>query len=348
MKFDIADFNKPWKISLEDHYQTPDTVESAARYATANKEAWHRLSSNLLDLTKQRVEQMDQTGIELAILSLAPGIEEIYDKKRAVQVARRSNDVVADAVAKNPDRFRSFAALPLQDPDESIKELTRCVKEIGFVGALICGFPQIGEEDTSYYLDIPMYRQFWAEVEKLDVPVYLHPREPLPSQQKPYEGHPWLLGAAWAFGVETATHALRLIGSGLFDEYPKLRIILGHLGEALPFTIWRVEHRNVVDPRGLKLKKKFSLYFYENFYVTTSGNFRTQALINTILEMGTDRILYSTDYPYESMVECEEWFRSVDISLEDQIKIGRTNAAKLFKLERKLSRVIVAASAASD
>jgi predicted TIM-barrel fold metal-dependent hydrolase len=337
MKFDIPDFDEPWKLSLEDHYQTPDTLESAAKYATGSKEAWQTLSSNLLDLTKQRVEQMDRTGIELSILSLAPGVEGIYDTKRAVQVARRSNDVVADAMTKHPDRFRSFAALPLQDPDEAIKELIRCVKELGFVGALISGFSQIGEEDTSYYLDLPMYRQFWAEVETLDVPVYLHPREPLSSQRKAYEGHPWLLGAAWAFGVETATHALRLIASGLFDEYPRLNIILGHLGEMLPFTIWRFEHRQVVDPRGMNLKKKPSLYFYENFYVTTSGNFRTQALINTILEMGADRILYSTDYPYESMVECEEWFRSIDISLEDQIKIGRLNTMKLFKLGTKLS-----------
>lgn len=343
MKFDSPSFSKPWKISFEDHYQTPDTLEFAAKYATGSKEAWQKLSSNLLDFTKQRIEQMDQTGIELAILSLAPGTENIYDKKRSVQVAHRSNDVVAEAVAKNPNRFRAFAALPLQEPDEAIKELTRCVKELGFVGALVSGFSQIGEEDTSYYLDIPMYRQFWAEVEKLDVPVYLHPREPLHSQQRAYEGHPWLLGAAWAFGVETATHALRLIGSGLFDEHPKLRVILGHLGEMLPFNIWRFEHRNIVDPRGLDLKKKPSLYFYENFYVTTSGNFRTQALINTILEMGTDRILFSTDYPYESMIECEEWYRSVDISLADQIKIGRLNAAKLFKLEAKLSKAALAA-----
>jgi predicted TIM-barrel fold metal-dependent hydrolase len=343
MKFDIPSFSSPWKISLEDHYQTPATLEFAAKYATGSKEAWQRLSSNLLDFTKQRLEQMDQTGVELAILSLAPGCESIWDKVRSVQVARQSNDTVADALTKHPDRFRAFAALPLQDPDEAIKELHRCIKELGFVGALISGFSQIGEEDTSYYLDLPMFRQFWAEVEKLDVPVYLHPREPLHSQQKPYEGHPWLLGAAWAFGVETATHALRLISSGLFDEHPKLKVILGHLGETLPFSIWRVEHRNIVDPRGLNLKKKFSLYFYENFYVTTSGNFRTQALINTILEMSADRILYSTDYPYETMVECEEWFRSVDISLEDQIKIGRTNAARLFKLENKLSKAALAA-----
>ena len=279
MKFDTPHFDKPWKLSLEDHYQTPDTLELAAKYATGSKEAWQRLSSNLLDFTKQRIEQMDQTGVELSILSLAPGVEGIYDKKRAVQVARRSNDVVADAMANNPDRFRSFAALPMQDPDEAIKELHRSIKELGFVGALICGFSQIGEEDTSYYLDIPMlYQQFWAEVEKLDVPVYLHPREPLPSQQQSHRGHPWLLGAAWAFGVETATTALPPDRRRRdFDEHPSLRIILGHLGEALPFSIWRVEHRNVVDPRGLTLKKKFSRYFYENFYVTTSGNFRTQA-----------------------------------------------------------------------
>ncbi len=343
MKFDIPNFNKPWKIALEEHFAIPDTMADSTAYAGGNKETWQRLSSNLLDLTEQRVEQMDQTGIELSILSLnSPAIQGIYDKGRAVQIARRSNDVVADAMAKNPDRFRSFAALPMQDPDEAIKELIRCVKELGLVGALINGYSQIGEEDTSYYLDIPKYRQFWAEVEKLDVPVYLHPREPLPSQRKPYEGHPWLLGAAWAFGVETATHALRLISSGLFDEYTKLKVILGHLGEMLPFAIWRFEHRNVVDPRGMKLNKKPSLYFYENFYVTTSGNFRTQALVNTILEMGADHILYSADYPFESMVECEEWFRSVDISLEDQIKIGRLNTMKLFRLETKLSKAAAA------
>jgi 2,3-dihydroxybenzoate decarboxylase len=339
MKFDIPNFSKPWKISLEDHYQTQATLEFSAKYATGSKEAWQKLSSNLLDLTNQRLEQMDQTGVELAILSLAPGCENIYDKARSVEVARRTNDHVAAAVAKHPDRFRAFAALPLQDPDEAIKELHRCIKELGFVGALVCGFSQIGAEDTSYYLDIPMYRQFWAEVQKLGVPVYLHPREPLPSQQRPYEGHPWLLGSAWAFGVETSTHALRLISSGLFDEYPKLRIILGHLGESLPFSIWRFEHRNVVEPRGLNLKKKPSLYFYENFYATTSGNFRTQALINTILEMGADRILYSTDYPYEAMSDCDEWFKTVDISLEDQIKIGRLNTMKLFNLEDKLSKL---------
>ena len=205
MKFDTPNFNRPWKIAIEEHFAIEDTMGDSAAYATGGQEAWRKLSSNLSDLTKQRIEQMDATGIELSILSLnSPAIQGIYDKGRAVQAARRSNDVVANAIAKHSDRFRSFAAVPMQDPDEAIKELIRCVKELGFVGALINGFSQIGEEDTSYYLDIPKYRPFWAEVEKLDVPVYLHPREPLSSQQRAYKGHPWLLGAAWAFGVETA------------------------------------------------------------------------------------------------------------------------------------------------
>jgi predicted TIM-barrel fold metal-dependent hydrolase len=339
MKFDSSAFDKPWKIAIEEHFAIEDTLGDSAAYASGKKDAWQKLSSNLGDFTKQRIEQMDQTGVDVSILSLnSPAIQGVYDKGRAVQVARKSNDVLANGIAKHSDRFRAFAALPTQDPDGAIKELGRCVKELGFVGALINGFSQIGEEDTSYNLDIPKYRPFWAEVEKLGVPVYLHPREPLASQQRVYEGHPWLLGAAWAFGVETATHALRLIGSGLFDEYPKLKILIGHLGEGLPFSIWRFEHRNLIDPRGMNLNKKASLYFYENFYVTTSGNYRTQALINTILEMGSDHILYATDYPFESMVETEEWFRAIDISLEDQIKIGRLNAMKLFGLETKMPK----------
>jgi 2,3-dihydroxybenzoate decarboxylase len=333
MKFDKPDFIKPWKLALEEHFAIPETIGDSAKYG--EKETWGAIKKNLLDLQDQRIEDMDKTGIELSILSLnSPGIQSILDVKRAAEVARIANDNVAEGISRRPDRFRSFAALAMQDPDAACKELNRCVKDLGFVGALINGFSQIGEEDTSVYLDEPRYRQFWAEVEKLNVPVYLHPREVLPSQRKGYEGHPWLLGAAWAFGAETALHSLRLMCSGLFDEHPGLKIILGHLGEGLPFSIWRAEHRITINPRGIPAKKKISQYFYKNFWVTTSGNYRTQALINTILEMGSDRILYSTDYPFESMVETEEWFSSVDIALDDQVKIGRVNTEKLFHLEK--------------
>jgi 2,3-dihydroxybenzoate decarboxylase len=170
-------------------------------------------------------------------------------------------------------------------------------------------------------------------VAELDVPIYLHPRDPLPGQQRIYEGHPELLSAAWAYGVETSTHALRLITSGLFDRHPGVNVILGHLGETLPFGIWRVQH--IINRRGMcqDLKKPVSSYLADNFFITTSVNFRTQALLNTMLEISSDRILFSTDYPYESAEEAATWFDNCPISEPDRVKIGRENAAKLFNLK---------------
>ena len=165
----------------------------------------------------------------------------------------------------------------MQEPEAAILEAQRCVADLGFVGALVNGFSQVGDEETVVYLDDARYDAFWAEFAKLERPFYLHPRDPLASRSRIYEGHPWLLGSAWAFGVETATHALRLMGSGLFDRHPELQVILGHHGEGLPFLIWRVDHRVATAPRGLAIKKSFQDYFRQNFYITTSGSFRTQA-----------------------------------------------------------------------
>jgi predicted TIM-barrel fold metal-dependent hydrolase len=180
--------------------------------------------------------------------------------------------------------------------------------------------------------DLPQYRAFWATVQQLDVPFYLHPREPLPSRRQAYEGHSWLVASTWGFAAETSIHALRLMGSGLFDEYPKLKVILGHLGEGLPFSIWRVDHR--ISKTGVRPKAKLPIgeYLRENFYITTSGNFRTQALTDVILEVGADRVLYSVDYPYEDMVEAADWFERAAISETDRRKIASSNAHQLFHL----------------
>jgi predicted TIM-barrel fold metal-dependent hydrolase len=179
------------------------------------------------------------------ILSLnAPAVQAIHDVKTAIAVAREANDVLAEEVRKRPDRFAAFAALPMQDPNAATLELTRCVKELGMVGALVNGFSQAGTPDDVFYYDLPQYRPFWRALEALDVPFYLHPRNPLASWTKFYDGHPWLGGPNWAFAAETAVHALRLIGSGLFDECPGLKIVLGHLGEGIPVQLWRIDHRN--------------------------------------------------------------------------------------------------------
>jgi len=238
-------------------------------------------------------------------------------------------------VRKRPARFAGFAALPMQDPDAAAAEFTRCVKELGFVGALVNGFSQAGTPDNVFYYDLPQYRAFWRTVEALDVPFYLHPRNPLPSWSKFYEGHNWMLGPTWAFAAETAVHALRLIGSGLFDECPKLKIVLGHLGEGIPVYLWRIDGCNgwMRAPHKYPAKHAIGHYFRKHFHLTTSGNFSTPALINSMIELGADRVMFSVDWPFEAVDEGVQWFDNAAISAADRIKIGRDNAIKLFKLK---------------
>jgi len=279
---------------------------------------------------------MDAHGMEMMLLSLnAPTVQAVPDPKKADEIARRANDYLAEQVAKRPDRFQGLAALPMQDPDLAARELQRCVRDLGFKGVLVNGFSQVHQEISAVYYDLPQYWPFWAEVEKLDMPFYLHPRNPLPSMAPIYDGHPWLLGPTWAFAQETAVHALRMMASGLFDQYPRLTIILGHLGEGLPYNMWRIDNRNgwAKAPPRYPAKKKLAEYFQANFYLTTSGNFRTQTLIDAILEIGADRILFSTDWPFENVDHAADWFDTTSISEADRLKIGRTNAIDLFKLD---------------
>ena len=322
------------KIALEEHFAIPDTLQDSAGFVPDNY--WKELSARILDIHGQRLDLMDKHGIEMMLLSLnAPAVQAIPDTKRAGEIARRANDFLAEQVAKRPDRFQGLAALPMQDPDLATRELQRCVNELGFKGALVNGFSQVNDPNSAIYYDLKQYWPFWGEVEKLDVPFYLHPRNPLPSMAQIYEGHPWLLGPTWAFGQETAVHALRLMASGLFDTYPRLAIVLGHMGEGLPYSMWRVDNRNawVKVPPRYPAKKKLGEYFQTNFYLTTSGNFRTQTLIDAILEVGADHILFSTDWPFENIDHAADWFDAASISESDRLKIGRTNTQKLFKLK---------------
>jgi predicted TIM-barrel fold metal-dependent hydrolase len=276
---------------------------------------------------------MDRGGLDICVLSLVgDGIQAIPDVSQAIRVARQANDHLAEQIARNPKRFKGFAALPLQDPHAAAQELTRCITELKFCGALVNGWSQIGTPDSAVFYDLPQYRDFWATVQQLDVPLYLHPRSASPHQPA-YEGHPWMTGSVWGFTAEGAIHALRLMGSGLFDDYPKLKIILGHLGEVLPCSIWRIDNR-VSRTLGAKPKAKrpISHYLRENFYITTSGNFCTQTLTEVIMEVGSDRILYSVDYPFEDTAIAAEWFDHAAISEVDRLKIGRGNAARLFRI----------------
>jgi gamma-resorcylate decarboxylase len=324
------------KIGLEEHFAIPDTLMDSAGFVP--KQYWEELKGRLLDIQDRRLRLMDEHGMEMMLLSLnAPAVQAIPEPAKAHEIARRANDFLAEEVAKRPDRFQGLAALPLQDPDLAARELERCVRELRFKGALVNGFSQVDDPDTAVYYDLPQYRSFWAVVAALDVPFYLHPRNPLPKDAAVYGGHRWLMGPAWAFGQETAVHALRLMGCGIFDEYPNLQIVLGHMGEGLPFSIWRVDCHNAWVDFGKQYPAKRALgaYFRENFHITTSGNFRTQSLIDAILEIGADRILFSTDWPFENIDHAAIWFDAATISEADRVKIGRTNAAQLFKLNLK-------------
>jgi gamma-resorcylate decarboxylase len=321
------------KIALEEHFAIEETVMDSAGFVP--EKDWPELKSRLLDIHDKRLRLMDEFNIEMMILSLnAPTIQAIPDAKKATETAKRANDFLANEIAKRPTRFKGFAALALQDVDGASLELHRCINDLGFVGTLVNGFSDDSRSASPLYYDMAQFDSFWGEVAKLDVPFYLHPRNPHLSQAQIYDGHMWLMGPTWAFGQETAVHALRLMGSGLFDRHPSLKIILGHMGEGLPYSMWRVDHRNawVKTTPKYPAKKKIADYFNENFYLTTSGNFRTQTLIDAILEIGTDKILFSADWPFENIDHAAIWFDAASISEADRLKIGSLNSKRLFKL----------------
>ncbi len=322
------------KIAFEEHTAIEETLGSTKAFA-GESGRWDEYCLEILDVGSKRLDFMDQAGIEYAIQSInAPGIQGILDTGEAIEAAKKGNDKMAEAATLHPDRFGAFASLPMQDPDAAAKELTRCVKELGFKGAMVNGFTQKDVPDSAIYYDIPEYRDFWATVSELDVPFYLHPRMQIPSRALNYEDHPWLMSAPWGFAVETATHSLRLCGSGLFDDFPNLKIIIGHLGEFIPHALWRIDARMRFSPRGYRGNRPLGEIFKEHFYITTSGFFEDSAFRNVLDVMGNDRVFFSADYPFERMQDASDWYdNTAMVSDQERIKIGRNNAIDLFNLD---------------
>ncbi len=317
------------KISVEEHFVTPDHEEYVSS-AWLSAETHRKMLGRLGDLSDERIEQMDRSGIELAVLSLVTeGVQAELDPQKAVTQAARANEALAAVIERHPGRFSGFAAVALQDPPAAERELERAVRELGLRGVCVNGYTST--PDGGLYYDDPRFLPFFERVAELGVPFFLHPRYPLPSQRGIYEGRPELLGSTWGFGVETATHVLRMITSGLFDKVPELTMVLGHLGELLPFALYRMQGR-LKATAGLNLERPAPEYLRENFYVSTSGNFHTASLLGVLLELGADRVLFAVDYPFEEMAEAAEWFDAVPIAEADREKIGRSNAERLFGL----------------
>ena len=320
------------KIAVEEHYVLPSMKDQMPATPFWHDDYSRDVRERMADTGDMRLREMDEAGVERMVLSLGgTGVQDELDVARAVQRARAANDALATIVASRSDRYSAFATLPMQDPGAAADELERTVRDHGFKGALVNGYTSIGSLDTPAYYDEPGFLPFWQRLEALGVPFYLHPRNPLPNQQRAYEGRRELIGAAWSFAVDTGTHALRLITSGLFDRVPNATVVIGHMGELLPFAISRLEAR-ISHAVAVQLHKPASEYLRTNFYATTSGNFHTPSLAATIQQMGADRVMFAVDYPFERLQDGSTWLDGATISDEDRLKISRSNAERLFRL----------------
>jgi 2,3-dihydroxybenzoate decarboxylase len=302
-------------VVLEEHFESPDMRDNAHMVPD--------VAERLGDLGERRLQAMDAAGIDLQVLSHTAPAAQNLDPETAVRAARSANDLLHRTVIAKPDRFAGFAILPTPDPAAAVKELERGVTELGFKGAMIHGLTH-GE-----FIDAKKYWPIFALAEQLDVPIYVHPASPHPAVIAAYyKEYPIMVRAGWGFGVETATQAIRLILSGVFDAHPKLKIIIGHLGEGLPYSLWRCD---AIMSRALT-ERTFREYFCEHFYITTSGNFSHPALLCAALEMGIDRILFSIDYPFADNVEGRHFVDTAPLSEADKAKILSHNATKLLRL----------------
>ena len=313
-------------IALEEHYYDD---ELARLFPGANSSMrGTELGQRLYDVDALRLREMDEAGIDMQVLSHGAPATQRLDAQTAIRVARSVNDRLAETVRSNPSRFAAFAALPTPDPRAAADELERTVTKLGFKGAMIHGLT------NGVFFDDKRFWPICERAEALDVPIYLHPAIPHPDVVKVYyqdylKEHPGLLTAAWGFTVETATQGIRMVLSGVFEAYPRLKCILGHLGESLPFSLWRI---NQALSRPKPMRTSFRDVFCEHFWITTSGNFSTPALLCSMMEIGVDRILFSVDYPFEHSVQGLQWMKEVHLSEEDRAKILNGNASRLLKL----------------
>ncbi|TAJ97467.1 MAG: amidohydrolase [Reyranella sp.] len=299
--------------------------ESILAQTPANKP----LDDRLLDIGAARLAHMDAIGIDMQVLSLtSPGVQ-VFDAVLATRLAAESNDALAAAVRAHPTRFAGLAAIAPQDPGAAAKEIERAANTLKLNGLIV------NSHTKGEYLDAPKFRPIFEAAEALDMPIYLHPREPAASWVAPYLDYAlWFAG--WGFAAETGLHAMRLIMSGTFDRFPRLRIVLGHMGEGIPFWLQRIDNRYRLETKiGAceKLERLPSEYFLDNFVITTSGVTSMPALRLSLDELGVDRILFAADFPYEDDAEAVRFMDGASITEEERRKIYETNARRVFKLD---------------
>jgi uncharacterized protein len=312
-------------IALEEHLLPADLINEVR----PNRTAPDALTAKLVEVGEQRLRVMDDAGIDMQVLSVAaPGTQQV-PAEHAAELSRAINDRCAEVVAAHPARFNALATLPTQDPDAAIVEANRATTELGFCGVVINGHTQ------GRFLDAPEFDDLLAAVEELDVPIYLHPTYPPPQVAEVYFGGlPGPTGAAlstaaWGWHAETGLHVLRLAATGVFDRHPKLQIVVGHMGENLPFSLMRADS---VLTRANPDNRSVAQVVREHVHITICGYTTTPPLLCALQVFGADRIMFSSDYPFGDPVQHARFLAEAPISPADRDKIAYRNAERLFRL----------------
>lgn len=314
-------------ITLEEHFVTESFLKTVE--ASGSASPFRQMHEKLLDLGEKRIAAMDEAGIDLQVLSLASMGFDALDSATAAALSRDVNDELAEALRKHPDRFAGFAQLPLKDPPMAAKELERCVTKLGFKGALLDG------TTDGKFLDQAEFLPVFEAAHSLGVPIYLHPAPPPKLVMDTYySGLPADLGfilsiAGWGWHAETGLHTLRLISSGLFEKLPELQLIIGHMGEGVPYALAR---SSKAISNVLKLPKTVAEYFQKNVHVTTSGYFTQPPLKCALDVVGIDHLMFSIDYPFSPTTIGRQFLDSLRLQQDDLEKLSYKNAAKLLKV----------------
>jgi predicted TIM-barrel fold metal-dependent hydrolase len=321
-------------ITLEEHFISPGFLagpgKGFAEQLRSRGPRGERMYEQLQDVGDKRIAEMDAAGIDMQVLSLnSPGVEQA-EAAEQLSIAVESNDFLAEAVKKYPSRFAAFAALPVAAPDRAAEELDRRVRQQGFKGTLINGHTR------GRYLDDKFFSPILERAEALNVPIYLHPTVPPKAVVEASFGGfspavtAMLVGGAWGWHIETSVHLIRMMLGGVFDRYPKLQVVIGHLGEGIPFMLPRL-NKNL--PREVtKLDRPLEAYLRGNVHYTFGGFNFPATFLNLLLEVGVERIMFSVDHPYGSMAEARAFLQQLPVSEADRERIAHGNAEKLLGL----------------
>lgn len=322
-------------ITLEEHFASPAWLSGPGRdfverLQNAGGARGATIMRQLQDVGEGRIAEMDAAGIDFQVLSLnSPGVEQA-DANEQVAVARESNDFLVEAMKKNPKRFAAFAALPVAVPEQAADELERRVRQQGFKGTMING------HSRGHYLDEKFFWPILERAQALNVPIYLHPTVPVKAVADVLYGgfspsvSAMFASAGWGWHIETGVHLVRMILGGVFDQYPKLQVVVGHLGEGVPFMLERL-NRNM-PARMTRLERPLAAYLRENVHYTFAGFNFTATFLDLLLEVGVERIMFSCDHPYGSMAEGRAFLNAIPVSTADRARIAHGNAERLFNL----------------